>query len=180
MEESRIESQGAGRRGMKPVDRILFVLAVLGVLASLAYTATIYSDLPDRIPTHFGLSGDADAWGGKSSIWVVPAIMMALIALLYPVAVFNTKATDVGGEPVPEPVRFQIVSHMRRMLALIAICLSLLSWDAVFTVSQAHALQWPTAVITIILLVICVVYTVKMLSAGSAAKKSTKNPPGGS
>jgi uncharacterized membrane protein len=57
------------------------------VMEALAAAALIYGvillipygDIPDRIPRHFGASGEADAWGDKSLLlW-----LMALSAVLY-------------------------------------------------------------------------------------------------
>lgn len=37
-----------------------------------------YLNLPDRIPTHFGASGQPDAWSGKTSLFALPIIMVVL------------------------------------------------------------------------------------------------------
>lgn len=46
-----------------------------------AYTFYIYPELPETIPTHFGISLKPDAWGPKSSIFILP-----LIATIFPVS----------------------------------------------------------------------------------------------
>jgi len=33
-----------------------------------------YSNLPDTIPTHYGPTGKADAFGGKAALWVLPLV----------------------------------------------------------------------------------------------------------
>jgi uncharacterized membrane protein len=52
-------------------------LAILG--GTVAVTAAIYEKLPPRIPTHFGLSGQADAWSSRAfGAWLLPAIALVV------------------------------------------------------------------------------------------------------
>lgn len=37
-----------------------------------------WPSLPEVIPTHFGSSGAPDGWGGKSTLWVLPAIGLVI------------------------------------------------------------------------------------------------------
>ena len=53
-------------------------LALLGVVLTVALPAFFWDRLPDRVPTHFGFSGQPDAWGPKAWIWAVPAVSVAL------------------------------------------------------------------------------------------------------
>lgn len=45
------------------------VVALLLIAAPFAYAAYVYPSLPDTIPTHFNIKGEADAYGGKDSIF---------------------------------------------------------------------------------------------------------------
>ena len=40
-----------------------------------------YPRLPDSIPVHFGVSGDADRWGGRWMIFLTPAIATTIYAV---------------------------------------------------------------------------------------------------
>ncbi len=40
-----------------------------------------YPRLPERIPVHFGLSGEADGWGGRWMIFLMPIVASAIVAL---------------------------------------------------------------------------------------------------
>lgn len=59
----------------------IITLAILGV--SLAATAWLYPGLPDSIPTHWDLAGKVDGRGGKWTIFLLPAMMPAVLALFY-------------------------------------------------------------------------------------------------
>lgn len=62
-----------------PVTRWVRIAALcLGGLGAIAVLAG-YASLPETIPTHFDISGRADAWGHKSSVFVLVAIFVPII-----------------------------------------------------------------------------------------------------
>ncbi|GIW88882.1 MAG: hypothetical protein KatS3mg108_3206 [Isosphaeraceae bacterium] len=63
-----------------------FCLATIAALIALAIlvSAWLYPRLPDTIPIHWNLRGEADGFGSKSwAVWVMPATMAGLTLLLY-------------------------------------------------------------------------------------------------
>lgn len=62
---------------MKSKSLIFRLILVLGMFVT---TAIVYSKLPDQIPTHWGVTGQADQWGDKTwAAWMMPG--MGLIFL---------------------------------------------------------------------------------------------------
>lgn len=59
---------------MKTMKKICYVLMFL----PLVITLICMPFLPDRIPTHFGINGTADAWGNKYSILLLPVISILM------------------------------------------------------------------------------------------------------
>jgi len=55
-------------------------LAVL--LAMFVMVGLNWRDLPQRIPTHYNLSGQPDKWGSKDSVWLLPVVGANLYLLL--------------------------------------------------------------------------------------------------
>jgi uncharacterized membrane protein len=50
-------------------------LGLLAALYGITYSALNGSDrLPDRIPTHFDISGQPNGWGSPSILWLLPAV----------------------------------------------------------------------------------------------------------
>lgn len=49
-------------------------IATVALLFQVATLAVIWSQLPARVPVHFGVSGLADAWGGKATLLLLPAV----------------------------------------------------------------------------------------------------------
>lgn len=86
--------------------RVLNWLALLGMVGMSIYLVIVWNRIPDQIPTHFGLSGEADAYSGKSAILINPIVGWLLYGLVSVVARFpqcwNTgvKVTEENKERV--------------------------------------------------------------------------------
>lgn len=84
-----------------------------------------YDSLPDRIPVHFNLSGEADRWADRSgySLWLMPMIwtllgLLLLIVLRFPRAFnFPRKA-----EVLALPLEYQQSVHRLNRKLLLAVC----------------------------------------------------------
>ena len=62
-----------------PVTKALRIAAVaLGAALWIAVTVR-FPSMPAEIPTHFGISGEADGWGSKGSIFLLMGIFTALL-----------------------------------------------------------------------------------------------------
>jgi uncharacterized membrane protein len=56
------------------------------------YLATIWNQLPEQVPTHFGLDGVADDWSDKSLLWIIPgALGMGIYFLMLAIPVLDPK-----------------------------------------------------------------------------------------
>ncbi len=56
------------------LDHIIIGVGWIGWIALILMPIFYYSELPEEIPRHYGLDGQADAWSGKSVIWSLPMI----------------------------------------------------------------------------------------------------------
>lgn len=104
-------------------------LVILFLLLPFAYAFYIFPSLPEVIPIHFNASGDADAWGDKSSIFLLPCIM-GITSLFVYFILSNVKKID--------PKRYASADdQMYRKLALyVVVFLSVLS--LLITYASAH------------------------------------------
>jgi len=64
----------------RSLQAMLFWLVLLGAVAHLAYT---YPQLPERVATHFGSGGRADAWGSKQSFALTYGLLVGGLGLLF-------------------------------------------------------------------------------------------------
>ena len=103
--------------------------ALLLIAAPLAYAAYVYPSLPDTIPTHFNMSGEADAYGGKDSIFLGPGIM-AVVGIFVFILLSNIKSFD--------PKRYKADDDgLYKKFALFTVAfLSMISFIIVFSASN--------------------------------------------
>ena len=59
-------------------QKIFNILSILLLAFILLYPAIKWNQLPDRIISHWGFSGQADGWSGKSSVLFTPVISLIL------------------------------------------------------------------------------------------------------
>jgi uncharacterized membrane protein len=58
-------------------------LGLLAVLFWISYSALNGPEpLPDRIPTHFNIAGQPNAWGSRDFLWFLPCVAAGLYLLL--------------------------------------------------------------------------------------------------
>jgi uncharacterized membrane protein len=56
--------------------------AAIAILLAVLIIVHFWAVLPDRIPIHFGFSGQPDAWGDKVMIWLLPAVAAIIFMVL--------------------------------------------------------------------------------------------------
>lgn len=76
--------------------KFINILSVLSILGTLIYVIVTYPTLPDTIPTHFNAAGEADGWGGKGSIFILPFVAIVMFIPLY----FTSKFPHTFNLPV--------------------------------------------------------------------------------
>lgn len=52
------------------------LLALIGVIVTVVILLSAWPTLPDRVPTHFGVTGEPDSWGRKESVLFPLLVMM--------------------------------------------------------------------------------------------------------
>lgn len=150
--------------------RLMFLTAMIGALGTGLFAASMYGDLPDEVPIHFNLSGEADRWGPKGFIFVAPTIMAVIIGVLYAVALFNTDTTS-NGKTLTESGHRTVIRLMRTMSGLLALCMAILAWEATLAISMRVDGAVMAVVTVIALIAVTVIYSTRMLLV-------TKRDPG--
>jgi uncharacterized membrane protein len=62
----------------RQLETVSFILVAL----LWGYTAMSVAALPDTIPTHFNLAGEANSVGSKTMLWMFPVIATILVGLM--------------------------------------------------------------------------------------------------
>lgn len=71
------------RPKMYPLERIAKVNMLFAILVNIAVWAVVlyyYVQLPNTIPTHYGLNGTPDAYGSKLIVLIEPVVLTLLVA----------------------------------------------------------------------------------------------------
>lgn len=65
-----------------PAGKLLTVLTWGLVALTIILTVASWGSLPEMVPTHYDVSGAVDAYGGKMTVWLVPACSVGCCALM--------------------------------------------------------------------------------------------------
>ena len=63
-------------------DRVMELASWLALMLLWALAVGSYTHLPEVIPVHFNLYGQADGFGPKYLLWILPAAGTGLFALM--------------------------------------------------------------------------------------------------
>jgi uncharacterized membrane protein len=63
-------------------DWIGEAICLAGLAAAFGEVIANWSDLPARVPRHFGISGLPDGWGARTGLWLAPAIAAGLYLMI--------------------------------------------------------------------------------------------------
>ena len=67
---------------MRKISKTLFLISSVITLLPIFIGLLLWNRLPAQLPSHFGLSGEADAWIGKPFAVVVPYLILLAVHLL--------------------------------------------------------------------------------------------------
>ncbi|BAS26390.1 DUF1648 domain-containing protein [Limnochorda pilosa] len=73
----RLASMPASR-----LERSLDTIALAVIVVQIGWLLFLWPGLPDRVPIHFDLAGQPDAWGSKGNLWFLPAVQVFLYGLI--------------------------------------------------------------------------------------------------
>ncbi len=78
----------------------LYIIPLILCFRTFKISSDYYDRLPEKIPMHFGIKGEADQWQKKSRFWVylMPAIAIAIIMMMCGILIFITNETG----PLPD------------------------------------------------------------------------------
>lgn len=114
------------RPAWSATDKIIEILSWMLIGSTWILVLFAFWDLPDRVPVHFNASGQADGYGGKISIFLLPFVVTAVFIFLHLIArrpwTFNylVKVNDTNYQQL-------YLVHLRalRMVRLVIVVFSL-------------------------------------------------------
>ena len=159
------------------IDAATFLILMLTILYLFKY----FGQLPDEIPTHFNLAGEADGWGGKGMLIGLLVIYIHTLLLLFVLNYFLIVRTDSPREGMQfiniPTVKFdELTDHQvervrglsARMMAvlnlMISVMFALIHIGIIRTaLGRQQGLVWGTEFIILAILVLLAYYTWKII-----------------
>lgn len=138
-------------RKKKPItlsDRILELVALVMAALLLILTGMFYSKAPDTVPTHFGLLGEADSWGGKVFYWILAGVMLVGM-IICASAAYNRKLVNLPFR-LKEPVFYHQIGLISRMCRIMTLAFGLI-WLAVLLAMSASLVGMPEDVALVLI-----------------------------
>jgi uncharacterized membrane protein len=121
-------------------------LALLVALIGLSiYGVAI---LPDQIPVHFGLSGQADRWGSSKTLFLMPVVCLFVQGILWFARHAPVEMMNFPGPRTPENTARQIentgylFATLRALIALLFLGL-MADWISAANVGDGGLGLWP-------------------------------------
>lgn len=74
--------------------KLTWAIAVLPMLI----TAAAINFLPEKVPTHYGITGKADSWGSRYELFIFPVMILISVGIFELFAHFYGKKTHSGKE----------------------------------------------------------------------------------
>lgn len=97
------------------MTRAYWLIAAALLVVSIAAPAWLYPDLPDRIPTHWNMQGEVDGYGGRWTLFLMPMMMIPLLALFYFM-------------PALSPRRFEVDAFRSTYLYIVDVAIGLFAY----------------------------------------------------
>lgn len=141
------------------ISRINF-LSLLIIIGTIVYVILVYPGLPEEIPIHFNLLGEADSWGGKATILVMPFTLLTSMGLVYGFSKMPQYFHE-GKLDERDKTRYLLVG---KHLTIINLILALILFYIPFSMTQiAHQRSALEPWILLILLVMMGIITIRMV-----------------
>jgi uncharacterized membrane protein len=111
--------------------------ACAALLTQFLMVFSAWPDLPDRVPQHFDAAGQADAWGSKATLLLLPGVSFAVFVLMTMISrrphisSVPVEITPANARRVYRLIRFQTIW----LKAVIAMVFAYMSWR---TIEQAR------------------------------------------
>ncbi len=125
-------------------EKVCNAASLVVIAVTVLYVIRSYASLPETIPIHFNAQGEADNWGNKATIFLLPGISFVLFISLY----FLNKVPHLFNLPVKitEENARRIYPLARTMMAIInfqvVLMFSYATWQTIQTAQGNAGLEY--------------------------------------
>ncbi len=95
------------------LERVCDILSLVGLGLFVILIAAYWPKLPDTIPIHFNLAGEADGWGRKATILILPGVAL-FIYVTMTLAIQSSKNINYPVRITPENAerQYRLARHL--------------------------------------------------------------------
>jgi Protein of unknown function (DUF1648) len=99
------------------IDSLSVVVLIVGWWIALS----AYPRLPEKVPVHFGFTGEADRWGGRWMIFLIPIVSTLILTLDY--CIFEY-ASPRSSKPIPPEMK----APLHLLLLELSVIFTFITW----------------------------------------------------
>ena len=115
--------------------------AALALAGMFVILAVYWTDLPERVPRHYGARGLPDAWGAKGTLWLVPVVGAFIYGLLSVIATLPAQWNLPAGDRSHGLSRGLILQFLAALKLVTLTVFAYVTWRAVrISLGQAEGL----------------------------------------
>jgi uncharacterized membrane protein len=125
---------------LQPIDYVLEALGFLSLILMVGLSVYHYNDLPASIPTHFGVDGQPDKTGSKTTIWFLPVLGLVIFGFM----TFINRIPHhfnymVNITPENAERQYTMASRLLRFMKMfIMIIFTFITWRTILIAGGAH------------------------------------------
>lgn len=156
---------------------ILCAIPLVITLLVCIYTASKYNSMPDIIPTHWGISGEPDAYSQKSFFTVFGVIFMSILAglIIYFSSILSLKArAKLNTDNVNESKKLHLdyLNKMSIAFLLLNLSLQLIFIESLIAMVNSSNLNLFTMIFATTLLIVSSIYQVYLYYKSPSKSKN--------
>jgi uncharacterized membrane protein len=154
---------------------IIFFINILCLLLVLIAIVKLYPVLPELIPIHFGLNGQPDGWGGKSSIWLLFLCQFGIVFLLLGVTAilpwlrrhpeWSSAGKRILNLPPEQQDRHWLAAEEMLLFLSLGVNLSfaiITRGTILVALKRQSSLGWTPLLIVVLILIVTLFYAIKL------------------
>jgi uncharacterized membrane protein len=151
-----------------PTDRKIILIGWLLVVLNFIIVFAFHFQLPDTVPTHFNLRGEADDFGSKSTLWLLPSISLLTYFLMSTIIIkmkpwnynYPTKVTEKNA-PRLYAMTIQMMARLNLGIVLLFLIISI---EIILKASQYDGIRlgWTFIPLTVLIIIFPFWYIFKM------------------
>ena len=155
---------------LRKIDIIVYALCLAAVIGMFVYAAATRSTLPEQIPTHYSLTGKINGYGGRSSVFMMPVVLLVLLPTLIITGMIPA-AWNLPGVKVTKANAPYITACVRNMMD--SMLLTITATMTTFFVCQVRNTNVPIFVLPLML----VLFLVNIIYCIVQTRRISRNTP---